>query len=372
MFFLRRHFRSQLSYYSTSTSTKTKTYDGPSSSTINTQVANYLINTLQFTKDSAISSSSKVSSRLFTPQKSDSVLHLLKDNGFNTCQIKHIVTFVPKLLLCKPHKTLEPKIRVFINLGLSTSDVVSLIKRNPYLFELGLDSRIVPMISYLKMVVGSDEHVVDIINRSRWLFGSSALKMYTANVMLLQSYGFSNDQIKKYVLKNTRHFTQQTEWLAVKMNWVETKLGVSRDSSHFFRCFYSIASNSISNMEKKMEVYRRFGFSDTELSMLFKRLPYCFALSEDTIRDKLRFFVNELGYTPSYLVTCHTLFSLSLEKRVKPRNQVLKILKEKMLVSPNKSLITLVGYPELRFQDYLRQYEDQLPCLYETYVNSIR
>ncbi|KAJ0687699.1 putative transcription regulator mTERF family [Helianthus annuus] len=377
MFILRHHLRrelfsiyhqkSQLSY---STSTKSSSID-QSTTAIRTEFINYLINTLNFTTESAISSSSKVR-RLTTTRYCDSVIHILKNNGFNDSQIKDIVAWIPRVLLYKPNETLEPKIRVFLNLGLTNLDLLRLIKRNPSLFELGLHSRIVPTIDYLRMLVGTDEKVIDIINRSRWLFSTSvALKFYAGNVMLLKSYGFSDEQIGKFVHRNAMHFAQPSKWLTSKLDWVECKMGVSRESNEFFRCFNAIASNSVVNMERKMEVYKRFGFNDTELSMLFKNQPHCFALSEDTIREKLRFYMDEVGYTSGYLVTCPSLFSLSLEKRVKPRNEVLKILKERMLLG-SKSLITLVNYPELRFQDYLRGFEDEIPGLYETYVSSRR
>ncbi|KAK9056443.1 hypothetical protein SSX86_023804 [Deinandra increscens subsp. villosa] len=378
MFFLRSHlrrelfskchYRSQLFY---STATKTSSIDESSSAAIKAEFIDYLINTLKFSKESAISSSSKVR-RLTTTRNCDSVVRILNDNGFDSAQIKDIVSWVPRVLLYKANQTLEPKIRVFLELGLSTSDLTSLLKRNPSLFELGLHSKIMPTIDYLRMLVGSDEKVVEIINRSRWLFSSSgSLRMYSANVVLLQSYGFSKEQIGKFVHRNAMHFVQPPQWLTSKLNWVERKMGVSRDSEVFFRCLHAIASNRISSMEKKMDVYKSFGFSDAGLSILFKRQPTCFAFSEDTIRDKLSFFMNELGYTPSYLVTCPSLFSLSLEKRVKPRNEVVKVLKERTLLG-SKSLITLVNYPELKFQDFLRGFEDELPSLYETYVSHKR
>ncbi|MFS8005261.1 putative transcription regulator mTERF family [Helianthus anomalus] len=362
MFILRQHLRrelfsiyhqkSQLSY---STSTKSSSIDH-STTAIRTEFINYLINTLNFTTASAISSSSKVR-RLTTTRYCDSVIHILKNNGFNDSQIKDIVAWIPRVLLYKPNETLEPKIRVFLNLGLTNSDLLRLIKRNPSLFELGLHSRIVPTIDYLRMLVGTDEKVIDIINRSRWLFSTSvALKFYAGNVMLLKSYGFSDEQIEKFVHRNAMHFAQPSKWLTSKLDWVECKMGVSRESNEFFRCFNAIASNSVVNMERKMEVYK------SRIVSRCRKIRF---------REKLRFYMDEVGYTSGYLVTCPSLFSLSLEKRVKPRNEVLKILKERMLLG-SKSLITLVNYPELRFQDYLRGFEDEIPGLYETYVSRRR
>ncbi|KAI3750641.1 hypothetical protein L2E82_21353 [Cichorium intybus] len=361
------HFRSQLFY---STATTLSPVDEPTSAK-RTEFVDYLINTLGFSKESAISSSSKVRT-LNTTRYRDSVVRILKTFGFDNAQIKDIVTLVPNVLLSRANETLEPKIRVFLELGLSGTDLIALLKRNPNLFEIGLHSRIIPTIDYLRILLGTDEKVVETINRSRWLFSAStALKRFSENVTLLQSYGFSNEQIGKFVRRNAMHFTQLPKCLTSKLNWIEGKVGISRDSNEFFRCFHSIASSSISGIEKKMEVYKSFGFSDTEVSSLLKNQPNCFTLSEDTIRNKLGFFLKELGYKPSYLVACPSLLSLSLEKRVKPRNKVLEILKEKMLVE-RVSLITLVCYSELRFQDFLRRFEDKIPSLYETYISSMR
>ncbi|XP_071711883.1 transcription termination factor MTERF8, chloroplastic-like [Rutidosis leptorrhynchoides] len=359
-------FKSQILYYST-----TKTAFDDSSSAKRALFVDFLTRSLGFTKESAISSCSKVR-RLRTTRNFDSVVGVLKKYGFDDAQIKDLVSWIPKILLYRANETLKPKLRVFLELGLSGSDLISLLKRNPSLFELGLQSRIIPTIDYLRSLLGSNEKVVETINRSRWLFSTSiALRMFTANIVMLRSYGFSDEQIGKFVNRNAMHFTQPPSWLTSKLNWIESKLGVTRDSTVFFRCFHAMCSNSIVLMEKKMEVYKSYGFSDQELTFLFKNQPYCFALSEDTIRDKLSFFMNELGYTPAYLASCPNLFSLSLEKRVKPRYEVVKILKAKMLLGRH-SLITLVTYPELRFQDYLRRFEKEIPDLYETYVSSVR
>nr|XP_043617159.1 uncharacterized protein LOC122588996 [Erigeron canadensis] len=365
--YLIRHLKPQILY---TTSTKSVSIDEPLSET-RTQFVDYLTNNLGFTKESAISSASKVR-RLNSTNNCDSVVGILKKCNFDNAQIKDIVSCVPKVLLYRADKTLEPKIRVFLDLGISGSDFISLLKRNPSLFELGLHSKIIPTIDYLRVVLESDDKVVETINRSRWLFSTSiALNSFMANVDLLRSYGFSNEQIGKFVHRNAMHFTQPSKWLTSKLNWIEGKVGVSRGSNEFFRCFHAITSSSVVAMDKKMDVYKRFGFSDTELSLLFKNQPYCFALSEDTIREKLSFYMNELGYTTSYLVTCPSLFSLSLKKRVKPRNEIIKILKERMLLG-SKSLITLVTYPELKFQEFLRSFKDEIPDLCETYASSLR
>ncbi|GKC04570.1 mitochodrial transcription termination factor [Tanacetum coccineum] len=268
MFTLRHHLHHKLTtinhHFPKPYKSSAKPFSPPPNDPKRLEFTSFLINTLGFTQELALSSSSK---------------------------IKDLVSWVPKVLLYRADQTLEPKIKVFLDLGLSGSDLI--ISRG----------------------YGSDEKVVETINRSRWLFSTSVtLNMFRSNVEMLRMFGFSDEQIGKFVHKNAMHFTQPSEWLTSKLDWIEGKVGVSRGSSEFCRCFHAIASSSLDTMEKKMEVYRGFGFSDDELSLLFKNQPYCFALSEDTIRDKLSFFVGELEYNTAVRIWLHVrVFFVDLE-----------------------------------------------------------
>ncbi|KAJ9546275.1 hypothetical protein OSB04_025982 [Centaurea solstitialis] len=82
----------------------------------------------------------------------------------------------------------------------------------------------------------------------------------------------------------------------------------------------------------------------------------------------------DLGYTPSYLISCTAFFTLSLDKRVIPRNMMLKILKEKKLVSSDTppSLISIASYNESKFLEFLRGFEDDVPSLRKIYLDSVK
>ncbi|PWA50445.1 Mitochodrial transcription termination factor-related protein [Artemisia annua] len=213
---------------------------------------------------------------------------------------------------------MEKKMDVYRGFGFSDDDLSLLFKNQPYCFALSEDT----ILDKLSFFVGELEYTPSYLATCPSLFPLSLEKCVKPRNEVLKI-------LKERMLLGSKS-------LITLVNYPE------------LRCFHAIASSSIERMEKKMDVYRGFGFSDDDLSLLFKNQPYCFALSEDTILDKLSFFVGELEYTPSYLATCPSLFPLSLEKCVKPRNEVLKILKEMMLLG-SKSLITLVNYPELRF-----------------------
>ncbi|KAI3757424.1 hypothetical protein L6452_04961 [Arctium lappa] len=152
-------------------------------------LVDYLTESLRFSKqdDISISTKSKVT-HLKSTINPDLVLNIFKIYGLNPSQIRQIVSSVPKILTCKANKTLEPKLRVFQELGLSGSDLVTLIKKHPEIFGYGLHTRILPCLKLLRKVLGSDDKVIEAINKSRWLsFTSYSMKRISKNVSLLRN-----------------------------------------------------------------------------------------------------------------------------------------------------------------------------------------
>lgn len=64
-------------------------------------------------------------------------------------------------------------------------------------------------------------------------------------------------------------------------------------------------------------------------------------------------------------------FNLSLEKRLKPRNEVLKILKECKLVKSSRVLYSVVLLMEENFvAAFVHPYKEEVPNLYETPIEN--
>ncbi|KAJ9546273.1 hypothetical protein OSB04_025980 [Centaurea solstitialis] len=338
-------------------------------------LVDYLMHSLQFSEKDAISISTKAKvTHLKSTINSDLVLNIFKTYGLDLPQIRHIVSSVPKILTCKPNKTLEPKIRVFHELGLSGSDLVTLIKKNPHILWTGLHTKIMPCLQLLRELLGSDEIVIQVINRSRRLyFTNTSMKRLSKNVSLLQNFGLLNERILSFILNNPSKINVEPNQLKSRLSYVEEKLGISRESPIFIHALTAVLWRTDSEIERRVQNFRSFGWSDSDIALLFMNQPYCLAMSEANMRDKLNFYMKDLGYTPSYLMTRHSFFTYSLDKRVIPRNTMLKILREKKLVSSDKpSLISIATYTESKFLEFLRGFEDDLPCLRKIYLDSVK
>ncbi|KAJ0499882.1 putative transcription regulator mTERF family [Helianthus annuus] len=364
MFRISTFFRSHLHRYSTVIQSSGDQQQQP--------IINYLTSSLKFSKQDAITLSSKGNlTHLKSTLNSDLILQTLKNYGLTLTQIKQLIFSVPKILTCKAGKTLEPKLKVFQELGLSGSDLVVLIRRNPDVFGFGLHTRIIPGVNLLKGYLGDDQNVVEFITKSRWLYCTNySMKRLSTNMQMLKGIGLSNERIVRFMLSNPESSMVNTKLLVDRLKFVEEKLGVSPRVGSFVHALSVALYVSDVEVEGKMKVFRSFGWSDSDIALLFRHQPYCLNKSEGNIREKLEFLMKDLGYTPAYLIRCHTFFTFSLSKRVVPRNKMLMFLKEKGLVGDKPMLITLASYPELKFLDYLRGFEGDAPGLCEMYMDS--
>jgi mTERF domain-containing protein len=84
------------------------------------------------------------------PKRSDSVLNLLKKNGFTNTQISKLVRIHPLLLLSDPEKILLPKIEFFRSMGVSSFDLPGILSSNPFLFTRSLKKQLIPFYDFLK------------------------------------------------------------------------------------------------------------------------------------------------------------------------------------------------------------------------------
>ncbi|GJW30351.1 mitochodrial transcription termination factor [Tanacetum coccineum] len=332
-------------------------------------MVDFLISSLGFTKEAAITTSSKVPS-LKSTKNPELVISIFKQFNIENTHIKDIIFYAPKTLTCYPNKTVEPKIRVFLENGFSGSDLAQLMKVNPGLLKYGLHTRIIPVINLIRTFVTNDEQAIKVIKKSKWLFGASLDKVW-ANLLQLQIRGLSCDQIVRLITNEPWVLTLDRLAFERKLAWVVEELGIHEHSKMFVYGICLVTRLKKSTIEKKLKILRDYGWSEEEIAIFVRSNPVNLCYSEAKMRQWLDFFMKELGYTSTYLTSYARLLNCSLEKRVKPRYKVFIILKEKKLVSSKPNLATLLNYPEVRFLKFLNHFENELPGLVKTYTSSI-
>ncbi|OIT30462.1 PREDICTED: transcription termination factor MTERF5, chloroplastic-like [Nicotiana attenuata] len=331
----------------------------------------YLVDSLGFSKQEATSTSSKVTS-LKTFKNPDLVLNFFVQSGLDNTQIKRIVSREPTLLLRDVSKILKPKFQCLMDLGLFGSDLVNVIAKDTTIFDRGLDTHLRPTIDCLRKTLGTNENVVKAIKKTPWLLSFGAHHTIEANVLLLKKGGVSDVKLKTLVLRNPRYIIQKTEWVKDLLHRMEKDFRVPLHSPIFPYGFHTLACQRKSTLERKIGIFKSFGWSDNDILEMFRKLPLCFTQSEVRIKKALNLYMKELGSGPAYLASHPAILVYSLEKRVVPRMQVLKILDEKKLKRRKWSLYPVLMLTESKFIEYfVLPYKDQMPDLYEPHMKTV-
>ncbi|MCD9639245.1 hypothetical protein HAX54_023651 [Datura stramonium] len=331
-------------------------------------IVKYLINSLGFSNEEAISLSAKVT-RINSFKNPDLALNFFKQTGFDDAQIKTLVSRSPELLSYDVEKTLKPKLQCLSELGLSGSDLVKVLLRDWKFLDRGLDNCIKSLLSCLKNVLVSDENVVKVIKRSSWLISYNSRGTMEANLNLLRSFGCSNNKIKKFVLRHPTFLKISTKKLEEMLHRVEKEVGVSPDSAMFLHIVGVLTSLNQENVDTKFGIFKSFGWSETDILTMLQKLPYCVGLSETRIQNALTFLMKEVGYKSIYIASRPSLLACSLEKRLIPRYEMWKLVNEKNLIKSRQEFYTVITWPESKFLDkYMLPIKAELPDLYDLFI----
>ena len=125
---------------------------------------------------------------------------------------------------------------------------------------------------------------------------------------------------------------------------------------------------SKSTWARKEGIYRKWGWTDDDISVAFRVSPNCMSISDDKIEAIMDFLVNKLGYKSSDIARCPVVLSMSLRKRIIPRGSVILVLLSRGLVN-ELSLSAIFKCNEMVFLDrfiYCHEKEaDELLKLYQ-------
>ncbi|GJV51428.1 transcription termination factor MTERF5, chloroplastic-like protein [Tanacetum coccineum] len=228
-------------------------------------------------------------------------------------------------------------------------------------------------VKYLRVLLGFDDtKVFKVVSRSLWKLGFDYEKKISENILVLRKYGLSSHKIESLLLKNPGCLLQRVEWLDGVVKKVEPLLGIRPDSPRFLDGVEIVKSFSEATLNKKLGIFRSFGWTEDEIVRMTGSLPSCLRRSEGTIKASLEWFKENPGYGGAYLSTHPKLLVYSLEKRVVPRYQVWVTLWVKGLLKNRWfSLCSLVALSEEKFvRDFVLPYCEVVPSLHEDYTNS--
>ncbi|GMN70813.1 hypothetical protein TIFTF001_054533, partial [Ficus carica] len=280
----------------------------------------YLIKELGFSPESALSASRYVDFHI--PEKPDNVIVFLKNYGFSQTQISSLVRRYPTVLLSDVKKTILPKLDFLEAKGVSRPEIAKIISFFPGILQASLARRLMPSYDFFKDLLRSDEKVVFSIKQSGHLLTRNIEKYVAPKIDILRELGVPYTNIATLFKYEAKAFSMiSLDHFRKLVNEVE-EMGFDVMKVNFVVAMRVLRSMSKSKWESKVNAYKKWGWSDEEISKAFQRSPWCMGLSEDKITAALDFYSSKMGLTPSVIAKCPVVLTLSLEKRLVPRNEV--------------------------------------------------
>ncbi|KAG5527236.1 hypothetical protein RHGRI_028213 [Rhododendron griersonianum] len=272
-----------------------------SSPTSNPSISNFLIETLAFSEPQAISISNR-----FPPRKSlerpHSVVQFLKQRGFSDAHIRSSIRHMPKIIFSDVDKTLKPKLQFLQDLGLTGPDLGNFISTHSRVLLYSLERTLMPYFGIIKKTLVNDDEnnqglirLSMLLKREPWLFfiPETALRDKVSRVL---------------------------------------DMGFSVDSRMLVHAMLTVSGMTPETFSRKIELLRSFGFSMDECMAIFRMAPALLMTSEDKLKFKIDFFLNDFKLDRRALVSWPNSLVYNIEKRVIPRCRVLRVITSKGLL----------------------------------------
>lgn len=317
----------------------------------------YLINSFGFTPEIALSASKHV--KFETPDNPDSVVAFFKNHGFKQTQISKMIKRFPSLLVSDTQKTHLPKLQFLNSKGISSTDVAEIVTKCPYLLKRSLKNVIIPTFDFISNLLRSEEKTVAVIKRYSGIFWEDHQARVTHHIQVLREANVPEANIMCLLMRQPRTFMVKISRFREVVEEVE-KMGFNPLRMSFVRAVHVVRALCKSRWDKKVEAYKKWGLSDDEFLAAFKKYPECMKVSENKIDELMDFLVNKTGWGSSFFVRTPVIVSLSLQKRIVPRNALYQALwSNGLITSKDIRLETLLLFSETQFLEKVLSYQKE-------------
>ncbi|KAL9677109.1 hypothetical protein QQ045_005336 [Rhodiola kirilowii] len=328
--------------------------------------ASYLVNSCGVTVTAAKRMSARLPNMKST-DKPERVLKFFRSYGFDDTQISRIVRRQPLLLLADPDKRLKPKFEVFTSVGASRDRIVEIISKCPDILRRSVENGLVPMFNLLKSSIGSNEGILTFLERygSLWL---ASVNTIGANVVLLREMGMPDSALAKLIKSNASTLMSAPDRFKSIVDRALT-MGFDMGKFNFGDALRSFRAITEDNWEKKAEIFRKWGWSESEFLTAFKKQPKIMLVSKKKMEGIMNFLVYDMGVEPSDIARLPNVLLYSLENRIVPRGSVIQLCVSKGLIEIKDCnvLVALMISEEQFLKLYVKKQKEIFTELMEIY-----
>ncbi|CAL9102659.1 unnamed protein product [Musa textilis] len=297
-------------------------------------------------------------------------IEFFKQSGWSDAQVMRLIHREPRFLCAKVETVLKPRLRSLRDMGFSDTEIVQLVSSCPRVLLL---RDIQPRINFWRSLLGSSERLIKACRRNMFFLTSSLSRKIEPNISLLRECGISEQHIAQMAVVSPRFFCRTEKCIKEAMEHVD-ELGVSRGCKMFPHALLTIVALSRSRFDGTVATLMSFGWSQPDSFAAFRKHPSIWNLSKKTICDKMTFLMKEAGCELTYIILHPRLLAYSLEKRLRPRYEVMNFLEQNKLLDEGHDLLTVAMLTEEKFRKkflfLLRK--EKFIAQYDSYVVAVQ
>jgi mTERF domain-containing protein len=260
-----------------------------------------------------------------------------------------------------------PKIELLRSIGISSSDLITILSSYTYLFQRNLKKRLIPCYDFIKSILLVDEKVLKTFKRAPQAFLCDLPNTMAPNIALLRQLGAPPSTISFLVTNHPPAASTKHAKFVEAVHQVK-EMGFDPTKTVFVLAIQVLLKMSKPKLESRFELYKRWGWSKDMAVAAFKRFPNCMQSSEEKITKTMDFLVNKIGWPSANIAAYPYVIILSLEKRIIPRCSVVQILLAKGFFKNNLALSTFMLPTERKFlEKFVIRFRDDVPELLNVY-----
>jgi mTERF domain-containing protein len=277
----------------------------------------------------------------------------------------------PSVLISDPEKTFLPKIEFFSSKGISIPNLTKLLSTDPNLLKTNLEKRLIPSYDFFKNLLHSEVKTFEAIKRYPDLLRRNIKTCVIPNINILRQNGVPERCIIFIIYYQPRVLTVNPVQFRDIVDEVK-EMGFNPLTIIFAEAVITLLSISKLAWERKVDVFKKWGWSEDDVFLAFRRCPRFMLVSEDKIMRVMDFFINKMGMESSLIIKCPGLVTYSLEKRLIPRSLVCQVLLSKGLVKKELKMSTFIRYSERTFvQKYIMPHKEEASELLKLYKEKL-
>ncbi|CAL9181094.1 unnamed protein product [Musa hybrid cultivar] len=327
-----------------------------------------VVNPLQSCELSSEKAAKTAKSHTCRKNSSSLSIEFFKQNGWSDAQVMKLTQKAPNLLRAKVETTLKPKMRYLQDMGFSVTEIVQLVSTFPTILFHNIQLNL----NFFKSLLGSNERLLEVCRKNLFLLTCSLARKIEPNISLLRECGISDECIARMLVLKPGFVVRKNKFIKEVMEHVE-ELGVPHDCGTFPYALVAVLNMSRSKCDATFATLKSFGWSQPDIVAILRKNPGVWTLSKNNISDKMTFLMKEAGCELQYIIRHPGILSYSLEKRLRPRLEVMNFLGQNKLLDKGHSLISVMLLTEGKFiNKYLFPYKEKFTALYNAYVAAVQ